>query len=150
VFAAAGILDDEVNNALRERLQALGPVDAMTILQSFPVDQFSDPTIEALEQAGTFRDAEARIRNLEYLVPFLNAKRMQRIINAVAGNGQALHAVGTPAILARLLRASLGRHDYSNVDFKPLRAAEQHATQDYNEVWQVLHSAGRGVPEICE
>lgn len=142
VFAAAGILDDEVNNALRERLETLGPVDAMTILQSFPAEQFADPTIEALEHAGSFRDAEARLRNVEYLITFLNGKRMQRVINAVAGNGQALHAVGTPAILARLLRAAQARHDYSNVDFNPLRMAEQHATQDYSGVWQVLRDAG--------
>jgi hypothetical protein len=140
IFSALGLVSPDVDSALLERFASLDARSMALVLQNSSDGRLFPAVIQSVRDADTFRSAEARLTNIVPLASALTKANLADLVDAIAGNSQALQAAKSPRLLLQILQTA-ERAILSHSDWDKLNRAYWYG-KDYEPIWDFLRESG--------
>jgi hypothetical protein len=141
VFHAIGLLGDEIDKIIVERLRSLPEADARDILVGNPDRLFIVPVWTAVSAARNYRTGEARLYNASLLANLMSGPDFAALVSIVAENIQVLHASGSPGHMTTIAEVAIARGIVKDADWSAFYNHADYYQSAYEDLWRVLREA---------
>lgn len=141
VFAAFGLVRDEIDDKLLERFARLEPGEMTAVLITFQDVRLVPAVLQAVREAGSYRSAEARLASAMHIAQLMTSADFADLVASVDGNPQVMGADGTPHTLLQILEFAVGRSLSGSIDWLKLHRATWNVKQ-YGPVWKMFTDQG--------